>query len=506
MKPLVVVLGDQLFEGLPGLPVDAPIFMREDPGLATRVRHHKQKVVFFFAAMRHFATDLAASGRTVVYEEYPASLADGRTFGKAALACAQKLGCDQIVLYAPADRYAVLADNLHWSAGGIPVRHVRNPSFITTANDWRQHRKSGKRPFMASFYRDQRRRMNVLLEPDGTAAGGEWSYDAENRKPLPKGLTAPAPLTFPPDAVTQDVLDLVRLEFENHPGEVDGFEWPVSRADAVRALDDFVAHRLDLFGPYEDAICKDQATLWHSRLSPLINIGLLSPVEVVNAAVRSYEQGEARLASVEGFVRQVIGWREFIKKIDEEYGGRFSGTPRLLNRLGHSRKLGGAWWTGTTGLPPIDRTIQRVLNAGWCHHIERLMILGSAMLLCEVDPDDAYRWFLEMFIDSADWVMAPNVYGMSQFADGGFFATKPYISASAYLRRMSNEPAGPWCEVWDGLYWRFVSRHEDLFVGNPRSAMAVRTWQRFSADRQAELIASADAFIERVTRSAPFAR
>jgi deoxyribodipyrimidine photolyase-related protein len=238
---------------------------------------------------------------------------------------------------------------------------------------------------------------------------------------------------------------------------------------------------------------RHQPYLWHSLLSPLINLGLLTPVEVVE---RVMAEPNVPLASREGFIRQIVGWREFIYQIYIEYQSHEYHT---RNSLGHHRRLNNSWYKGTTGLLPLDETIRGILRRGWCHHIERLMVVGSAMVMAEVHPDDAYRWFLELFVDSGEWVMIPNVYGMSQFADGGFFATKPYVSGSAYLRKMTNYPVGAWCEVWDGLYWNFISHHQQLFIANPRMSMMVRQWEKMSPAKQEHHQTVAKNWIKSVT-------
>ncbi len=502
MTPIAVVLGDQLFEGLPGLPPGALVFMREDWGLCTRTRHHKQKVVLFLSAMRHFAEALRAAGREVVYQ--PLDSRGG--YGEAVEAVWRARGRPPLVGYRPADRFFL--DEM----GALPVALVESPGFLTSDDVWAEFRRRSARGTMGDFYTLQRRALGLLIEGGGPV-GGSWSFDAENRKPMPKGLAPPPVPWVEPDATTLEVVELVERLFPDHPGDARAFRWPVTRKDALGWLDHFTLTRLADFGPYEDALSRREATLWHSLLSPLLNCGLLTPGECVSAAIRAYEGGLAPLNSTEGFVRQIVGWREFVKRIADEgsaalrdRNARFSrvpfrpgDAPEERNFMGHTRRLGPAWWDGTTGLPPFDEVVSRLHRVGWCHHIERLMVAGSLMVMCEVHPQEAYRWFMELFVDSADWVMGPNVFGMSQFSDGGSFATKPYVSGSAYVLKMSDYPRGPWCDVWDGLYWRFVDRNREWLGSNPRTSQAVRAFGRLEPVRRDRVLAAAEGFVGRVT-------
>lgn len=479
MKNLVLILGDQLFHDLPGMPSDAQIFMKEDWGLASRVRHHKQKIVLFFSAMRHFALEHRGvhyvpleSGSTTPFIESLKAFFNAESF-------------DQLWCYEPADLFF----RKELENSGIPVNWVPNPMFLTSREDWDRYASTTHRRLMADFYQQQRKRLKILVQADGSPTGGRWSFDEENRKPLPKSVKPPYVLGTYPDAITTEVMSLVERSFPNHPGTTESFKYPVNRKDAREWLDVFVAERLRQFGDYEDAIPQSERILFHSVLTPMLNIGLLTPAEVVGAALKS----NAPLNSKEGFVRQIIGWREFIfwQSRESDYSE--------ANRFGFKKKLAPCWWDGTTGLPPVDLAIKRAADYGWVHHIERLMVLGSVMLMCEVDPHDVYRWFMEMFVDSADWVMAPNVYGMSQFADPASFATKPYISGSAYILKMSDWKKGEWCDVWDGLYWSFISRHRDVFAGNHRMSMMVNSVDKLDPVRREKIFRLADEFRARVT-------
>jgi deoxyribodipyrimidine photolyase-related protein len=460
------------------MPSEAPIFMREDRFLATRFKHHQQKVVFFFSAMRHFA-----KSRTGMYQQY--NEADNRSFIEALRDHCNEFDVSEIFAYEPADRFfrQILIDS------GLPFTWIPNPMFLTRRQDWEQYAKRSKRRLMGDFYQFQRRRLNILMTPDGNPVGDRWSFDEDNRKALPKSVLPP-PINFvEPDEITREVVALVITQFANHPGRCDQFGYPVTHVQAKAWLAEFLKERLERFGDYEDAIPQRERTLFHSLLSPLINIGLLTPQLVIEEALKA----EAPINSKEGFIRQIIGWREFIYWIDQEkqYADE--------NHFGFTRKLAPCWWDGTTGLPPVDLVINRALEYGWAHHIERLMVTGAVMLMCEVDPQDSYRWFMEMFIDSADWVMAPNVLGMSQFADGGYFASKPYLCGSSYILKMSDWTKGPWCDVWDGLYWSFIDRHRDLFAKNPRMSMMAKSVDKLEPARKERIYTAADHFVQRVT-------
>jgi len=267
---------------------------------------------------------------------------------------------------------------------------------------------------------------------------------------------------------------LVRKRFSSHPGAVDDFQYPVNRQQALKWLENFLVERATKFGPYEDAIHSQHPFLFHSLLSPLMNLGLLTPHEVVESAVKIFEKQKAPIVSIEGFVRQVLGWREFVRGIYRN----FSDLQETKNFWGHQRKLNPCWYDGTTGIPPLDDCIRKVQRFGYAHHIERLMVVSNLMLLSEIHPHEAHRWFMEMFIDSADWVMGPNVYGMGLFSDGGVFATKPYICGSNYLLKMSNYPKGDWCQVVDALYWNFILKHKAFFAKNPRLSMMAKMLEK----------------------------
>ena len=349
------------------------------------------------------------------------------------------------------------------------------------------------RPSMAGFYAAQRMRLGILVSDVGRPTGGKWSLDAENRKRLPANIALPATPAAADNEFTAEARGYVEARFPANPGDVRNTLYPVTHADARRWLQEFIEHRLERFGDYEDAISRSHGILFHSVLTPMLNTGLLTPREVVDSVLAHAQDHAVPLNSLEGFLRQIIGWREFVRGT-YEFKGR---SQRIGNYWDHHRPLPSSFWTAATGIEPVDTVIKRILATGYVHHIERLMILANFMLLCEFTPDDVYRWFMEMFIDAYDWVMVPNVYGMGLHADGGMMMTKPYISSSSYILRMSDFARGPWCAVWDGLFWRFIAKHRVFFAANPRLGVMVRNLDRMDVGKLQAHIAIAEAFLAR---------
>lgn len=481
MPQAALILGDQLFPEHPHIPKSTPIIMREDWELCTRTRHHQQKIVLFLAAMRHHAAELQNQDRTVYYSKLSPSQ---QSFASHLAQISQSKNIQELLVYNPADPF--LLPKIQAALPEVKLSVLPNPSFLTPRETWLTYRKKRRRLLMADFYIEQRQRLNILIE-NNEPTGGQWSFDENNRKSIPKSLLPPTTPRFPPDKITHEVVQTVSKLFPSHPGNAADFDWPVTRAHALEELNNFIEFRLHSFGPYEDAIHTQNHTLWHSLLSPLINCGLLTPQEIIDRILTT----DAPLQSQEGFIRQLIGWREFIFHVAHDY----ESNQTEFKPFGPARKMAPSWYNGSTGLTPLDHTIKTVLRHGWCHHIERLMVLGSPMLMAGINPDEVYSWFMEHFIDSADWVMAPNVYGMSQFADNGTFATKPYISGSAYILKMSNFARGDWCDTWDGLYWKFIHDHRDRLAKNHRMGMMVSQVEKMDSDRKTLLFNAANQFV-----------
>ena len=507
---LTLILGDQLHrEWLEASPLQLragqPVLMIEDLAVASAYRYHRLRLLHTFVAMRSFRDALLERGIAVRYFELPASLEVPfwRRLAAELEADLEAGHPDQgkgLQVAEIADRGFEQQLQRFCQEQKVGLTVLPSPAFLESVAESRVWFEGRRRPLMKSFYERQRRRLGLLLEADGSPTGGRWSFDADNRRRLPKQYREPPLPVVAASAHEPAVRELIGAHFAHHPGELGALWIPYDQAGADAWLRQFLRQRLDDFGPYEDALSQHHDTLQHSLLSPLLNIGLLSPAAVIEATLEQVHQrqgGEAPvpIASLEGFLRQVIGWREFVRGIDRLHGERQASA----NFWNHQRQLAPCWSDGSTGLPPLDRAIERLNRLAYNHHIERLMVIGNLMLLCEIQPQAVHRWFMERYLDSYEWVMGPNVYGMGQMSDGGIFATKPYICGSNYILKMGDFKRGPWCEIWDGLYWRFIDRHRAFFQANPRLSMMVRLLERLEPERRQRLFAAAEAFIERTT-------
>lgn len=492
---LLLVLGNQLFPTAQFRPyARATVFMAEDHASCTYVRHHQHKLILILAAMRAHADALRADGFDVHYERLEDS--------PASLSMIDKLrrhvtgaGYRELVHFEIEDKS--MEQRIARFAKRFKLRHtvLKSPMFLTGRDEFTDWFGQRRQPRMADFYRWQRQRLDILVDADGQPVGNRWSFDAENRKRLPVNMPVPMLPTFAQDRHVRKVAPMVARRFPDHAGNAAMFALPTTRKQALRWLDDFIEQRFACFGDFEDALSTRTDHVFHSMLSPLLNIGLLTPREVLDRALTYADYQELALNNVEGFVRQIIGWREFMRGMYRQRGE----TMLKRNFFGHHRRLTRDWYEGTTGILPLDLVIAKAKRRGWAHHIERLMIAGNLMMLAEIEPREAYRWFMEMFVDSADWVMVPNVYGMALFADGGIFTTKPYACGSNYIRRMGDYPVGNWTATMDGLYWRFIAQQRGFFATQPRSGMIVHNLDRMSAERQQRLKRHADAFLRAKT-------
>ncbi|MFP4644616.1 MAG: cryptochrome/photolyase family protein [Spirochaetales bacterium] len=477
------------------------VYLIEEPLFLTFNHAHRQRLLLHRLSMRSYAGRLETLGFTVRY-------IDIRTISSTDDVW-QRLSEDGVSVIHVADTSDdYLERALTETAPGYGLKRVwyESPMFILPRREAVKRYLDSKR-HMARFYRKLRLDRGILVSEDGEPAGGRWSFDEDNRKKLPKRIDLPPDIEVwetgrspggrtSTDKVAGDHAAIAEAHswLDEVPGDHygDAAVWlPWTRDGAKRALDTFLAERFRDFGPYEDALTIRHTRVFHSTISPLINISLIDPNEVLKAALSFADANDIPMGSLEGFVRQVLGWREFVRAAYEQ-DGRYM---RTRNRLAHSKPLPDSFWTGTTGLPPVDLAIERALRFGYGHHIERLMVVGNLMLLAETDPDKVYRWFMGMYVDAYDWVMVPNVYGMSQFADGGLFATKPYISGSNYLRKMSDYPRGEWEEIWTALYWRFIERHRRLFESNHRLSMMPRMLDKMDTDKREEYMRRAAQFL-----------
>lgn len=476
----------QLFPEHPALSGADHCVLVEEPLLLTQYRFHRQKLILHRASMQHFADQLRRQKRQVRYVECGELDSTGDIAGVVA-----QLGATHVQFVDPCDDWLQQRLTAALAAARINFTVLDDPHFLTPGPLFEEFAAGRKRSFFTDFYIRQRKRLGLLLDKRGQPLGGKWSYDPENRKKLPGDAVIPAVAWPKPNAHVREARDYVRAQFPQAVGDADTFHYPVNPAQARAALDDFLDHRFAQFGQYEDAIHADETFLFHSLLTPALNIGLISPQQVIAAALQRADR--VPLNSLEGFVRQIIGWREYMRGVYRLYGRR----QRTRNFWNHRHPMPAAFYDGTTGIEPVDLVIRRVLRHAYCHHIERLMILGNFMLLCEIDPAAIYQWFMELFIDAYDWVMVPNVYGMSQHADGGLITTKPYLSGSSYVLRMSNYHKGPWCPIWDALYWRFIDRHREFFAANPRMSVMVAQCDRMGG-RLDEHLRTAEQFLTRL--------
>jgi len=507
---MAVVLGDQLDHDSPALgeldsASDAVVMMEVDAE-AHAGPSHRQRTALFFSAMRHFAGELADAGHRVRYTTADDD-ANTHTLGGEVARAADALRPERIVLVRPGE-WRVYEDALSWGERtGAELAILEDDRFTCTLEDFNAWAKGRRSLTMEYFYRERRRALGVLVDDAGQPEGGAWNYDHDNRQTFGRdGPSAPPPLRFEPDAITRDVIDLVARRYPDAPGRLERFSWPVTRAQAHEALDDFIAHRLAGFGPYEDAMWTDEPWLFHSQLSVPLNLGLLRPMPCVRAALHAYDRGAAPLNSVEGFVRQLIGWREFIRGVYWREGPRY----RDRNFLDQDGALPAFYWDGDTDMRCLADALGPVLDHAYAHHIPRLMVLGNLALTAGVAPRAIGDWFYGMFADSVDWATTPNTIGMSQYADGDadtppVVATKPYAASANYIKKMGNHcrrcpydpklrhgegPRGRACP-FNTFYWDFLLRHERRFAGDNRMAMIMRHLERMGNEERVAITTSA---------------
>jgi len=487
MTDALVLFPHQLFRSNTALARGKTVFLVEDALYFRQYAFHKQKLVLHRATMRMHHRFLARAGARPVYIDSAAAATM-----QAAVAAILREHPGAVHYIDPVDDWleSRLLRELR-QAGAKPFRH-ETPMFLSSPRLLAEQFAGKRRFFMARFYAAQRKDLDVLMA-GGKPLGGRWSFDTENRKRLPAHVRPPAIHHPAPNADVKEARAYVERAFPDNPGAVADFAYPTTYRAADRWLENFLEQRFASFGDYEDAISTREPVLFHSMLSLLLNAGLLTPDAVIAAALDCARDREIPLNSLEGFVRQIIGWREYMRAA-YVYKGR---QQRTRNFWGHERALPQSFWRGETGIEPVDTVIRGVLKRAYAHHIERLMVLGNFMLLCGFRPDDVYRWFMELFIDAYDWVMVPNVYAMALHADGGTITTKPYITGSNYLRKMSDFPRGAWCEVWDGLFWRFIAQHGAFMAANPRLNVMARQLDAMDDARRRTHLARAEAFLER---------
>ncbi|MEX0503025.1 cryptochrome/photolyase family protein [Alphaproteobacteria bacterium LSUCC0719] len=500
---LRLVLGDQLSRGLAGLAdLDLSqdvVLMAEVMEEVTYVRHHKRKIAFLFSAMRHFAEALRAEGVTVAYTRLDDPANSGSIGGEISRAVARHAP-DRLIVTEPGE-YRLLAAMKNWQEDLVIAVEIRSddrflcpPGFFA---DWADGRKQLRMDF---FYREMRRHHDILME-GGYPVGGKWNYDADNREPPDLSLRVPGPRLFKPDSITDEVLALVESRCGSHFGDLADFGFAVTRDQALEVLDHFVAERLPLFGTYQDAMIEDEPWMYHSHIGFYLNAGLILPVEAIRAAEAAWATGHAPLNAVEGFIRQILGWREFVRGI---YWLKMPDYAEM-NFLAADRRLPDFYWTGDTDMNCMAQSIDQTRRYAYAHHIQRLMVLGNFALLAGLAPQQVNEWYLVVYADAYEWVELPNVSGMVLFADGGYLASKPYAGGGAYINRMSNYCASCRYKVasktgegacpFNYLYWDFLIRNRDSLGGNARLGMMYKSLDRMADERVADIRGDAARFL-----------
>jgi deoxyribodipyrimidine photolyase-related protein len=491
-REISLVFPNQLFEESVIHDLKLDTYLIEENLFFRHFNFHKQKLLFHRSSMMHYKNFLKYLEINVNYIESSEEISDVRKF-----ILSLENDVDKIHLINPVDNYLERRIKSSCKKKGIQIVLYNNPSFINNEELTRKFfREDKKKFFHMNFYKEQRIDLGILID-NSNPVGGKWSYDDMNRMRFPKEKKPPK-ISYPEENIIyKEAKAYVEKEFENNVGEIhDHIVYPFDFKSAKKWFNDFLKNRFYDFGPYEDAVVKDERVLNHSLLSPLINSGLLNPKFIINESIRFYKKHNIPLNSCEGFIRQIIGWREFIRGVYEVKGSY----ERTHNFWNFSRKIPKSFYNGTTGIEPVDDSIKKVIKSAYSHHIERLMVIGNFMLLCEFDPDEVYRWFMELYIDAYDWVMVPNVYGMSQFADGGLMSTKPYISGSSYILKMSDYKKGKWCEVWDGLFWNFMNKQREFFVKNPRMRMLISSFDKMDESKRNIHLENAKSFLKNLDK------
>lgn len=501
---IILILGDQLSLDISSLGAADPetdfVLMAEVAEEATYVPHHKKKIAFIFAAMRHFAHTLEAQGWRVDYTRFDDPENAGSLRGEVDRACARH-GAHSLIVTEPGE-YRLKTEFESWSDRlDIKVECLEDTRFLATHDAFQSWAEGRKQLRMEYFYREMRKKTGLLMR-DGKPEGGKWNFDAENRKPAKGDLFLPQPYRVPLDEITEQVLDLVEAKFPDNFGELRPFWFAVTREGALAALTGFVEEALPSFGDYQDAMLEGAPFLYHSLLSLYLNVGLLGPLEVCRRVEQAYYDGHAPLNAVEGFIRQIIGWREYVRGI---YWLKMPGYT-AENYFDASRDLPAFYWSGETDMACMAAAIGQTRDEAYAHHIQRLMVTGNFAMLAGIDPQQVHEWYLAVYFDAYEWVEAPNVIGMSQFADGGLLSSKPYAASGNYINKMSDYCRGCRYDVkqktgddacpFNSLYWDFLVRNEEKLRTNPRLGPVFRTWDKMSDDKQADHRATARTFLK----------
>ena len=487
LNSINIIFPNQLFEESNLFLNNKKTYLIEEHLFFKQFNFHKQKLVFHRSSMKNYENYLLNKGIDVAYIETKHQESDIRIF-------LDKINVTEINIYHPEDNWLEKRIKKSCKKNNIKINIEENPLFLTAHDDLLPFfNPEKKKLFQTSFYKSQRKKMKILIDNDQNPVGGKWTYDDMNRHKFPKNKKTPT-LDYSKlqSENYRDSVNYVQKNFTENFGIINDIQlYPTDFKSSRLWFNDFLKTRFDEFGIYEDAVLIGESIINHSVLSPLINSGLLNPKYVVKNSLEFYKKNKIPINSTEGFIRQIIGWREFIRGVYVSKGSE----ERTKNYWNFNRKIPKSFYDGNTGIDPIDDTIKKVEKSAYGNHIERLMILGNFMVLCEFDPNEVYKWFMEVFIDSYDWVMVPNVYGMSQFADGGLMSTKPYISSSNYIIKMSDYKKGEWSDIWDGLFWSFMDKQRDFFKKNPRMRMLISSFDKMDSFKKEKLLMDAHNFL-----------
>ena len=489
-KSTLLILGNQLFslDIIQSIGADN-IFMAEDLGLCTYEKHHKLKILMFLAAMREKRDELQLSHCNVEYLDIEHQNF-GQTYEEKLAGHVVVNGITELIVFEIEDKEFEARIEAFAEQQNLALTILPSPMFLLDREEFLAFNGKSKVLRMGNFYKEVRKKLNLLMDDKQKPLGGKWSFDEDNRKKIPKGLPLPERYKPRESKYVESLKVTIASKFADHPGQMDDVWMPLTRTDALENIDYFLKVKFENFGIYEDAILQNDTFMFHSALSPSLNMGLITPNDIIDKVLEFTAEYDVPLNSVEGFLRQIIGWREFIRGVYQHHGE----TQLQSNFFNFSGSLKDSWYSGDTGIPPLDDAINFSDRYGYTHHINRLMVISNLMTLCEVHPKNVYRWFMEMYVDSSEWVMTPNVFGMGTFADGGIFATKPYICGSNYILKMSDYKKGDWCNTVDGLYWHFVSRHMGVLKNNPRLSFMRKTLENMDPQRKRLIFSCAEDF------------
>ena len=497
MKVLRIVFADQLSLSnlaLNNLNKDDFLLFYEPLDTFYEIRHHKHKITLLISSLRKLVTKVKHTN--IIHHKITKK--NNQNLKDALFKIVDKNNISKIMISKPSD-FKIYKDLLFFSqSNNIELQILEDKKFISNVEDFTDWASDKKTRIQEYYYRWLRKKYDIFMNEEGKPIGDKWNFDKDNRKGI-KQLQSDIPerKKLVPDQITFDAMVDVEECFPNSIGTLENFNWATTHEEAENLLDDFIERYLLNYGSFQDAINKENTFMFHSLLSPYLNCGLLDPKICIEKAEKKYYEsnGEIPINSVEGFIRQVLGWREFIKGVYWENMPKY----KNLNFWSHKGKLNSNWYEGTTGIPPLDDAINESSKFAYSHHINRLMIIANLMNLTGINPNEMYRWFMEMYIDSYDWVMVPNVYGMGSYADGGIFSTKPYICGSSYMLKMSNYKKDEWCDTVDGLYWRFVEKNINFFKANPRLAVMTRSLEKMNKERKKDIFKKAEIFIKENT-------